>query len=125
MASLDVCQFAYSNNQSTMNICSMLNIILHQPTDTDGSWNLLCFPNFHLLLIQFVAQNDFYIISPYDGYGISKWVFRILRACCPWLGFTPFLRNCGRGRTIRTASCLKAVVGGKQGCATCEILSFQ
>ena len=36
-----------------------------------------------------------------------------------------FLKNCGRGESLRTTTCLKTVVGGKQGHATCKIFALQ
>ena len=36
-----------------------------------------------------------------------------------------FLKNCGRGESLSTTTCIKAVVGGKQGHAPCRILSLQ
>ena len=35
---------------------------------------------------------------------------------------TTFLKNCGRGESPLTSTCVKTVVGGKQGHASCEIL---
>ena len=37
---------------------------------------------------------------------------------------TTFLKNCGRGESLKTTTCVKTVVGGKQGHAPCEILSL-
>ena len=38
---------------------------------------------------------------------------------------TTFLKNYGRGESLRTATCPKIMVGGKQGHASCKILLFQ
>ena len=38
---------------------------------------------------------------------------------------TTFLRNCGRGDCLRTATCLSTLFGGKQGHAPCRILLLQ
>ena len=38
---------------------------------------------------------------------------------------TMFLKHCGRGESLGTITCLKTVVGGKQGHALCKILSLQ
>ena len=39
--------------------------------------------------------------------------------------FTTFLESCGKGESFRTTTCLKTVVGGKQGYASCKLLSLQ
>ena len=38
---------------------------------------------------------------------------------------TTFLKKCGRGESLGTTTCLKTVVGGKQGHAPCKILLLQ
>ena len=38
---------------------------------------------------------------------------------------TTFPKNCGRGGNLGTTTCLKNVVGGKQGHAPCRILLLQ
>ena len=38
---------------------------------------------------------------------------------------TTFLKNCGRGESLRTTTCPKTVVGGKQSHAPCKILSLK
>ena len=44
----------------------------------------------------------------------------------PGASFTPhFIKNSGRGESLRTATCSKTVVGGKQGQAPCRILSLK
>ena len=35
--------------------------------------------------------------------------------------FTTFLKNCGRGESLETSTCLKTVVGGKQVQPVCRI----
>ena len=35
--------------------------------------------------------------------------------------FTTFLKDCGRGESLGTTTCLKPVVGGKQGHAPCRM----
>ena len=39
--------------------------------------------------------------------------------------FTTFLINCGIDESVRTAACLRTVVGGKHGRAPCKILLLQ
>ena len=41
------------------------------------------------------------------------------------LSTSTFLKNCGRGESLRTTTCDKTVVGGKQGHAPCKILPLQ
>ena len=36
-----------------------------------------------------------------------------------------FLKNCGRGEGLMATTCLRTVVGGKQGLAPCDILLLQ
>ena len=38
---------------------------------------------------------------------------------------TTFLKNCGRGESLGTTTCLITVVGGKQGHARCKIPLLQ
>ena len=38
---------------------------------------------------------------------------------------TSFKKNCGRGEGFRTTTCFRIVVEGKQGYASCKILSLQ
>ena len=46
-------------------------------------------------------------------------------AFCPPV-FTMFLKNCGRGESFGTTTCLRTVSGGgREGHATCRILLFQ
>ena len=35
--------------------------------------------------------------------------------------YTTFLEKCGKGESLRSATCLRTVVGGKQGHASCKI----
>ena len=37
---------------------------------------------------------------------------------------TTFLKNCGKGESHRTTTCLNTVVGGRHGHAPCKILSL-
>ena len=38
---------------------------------------------------------------------------------------TTFLKDCGRGESLATTTCLNTVVGGKQGHALCKVLLLQ
>ena len=40
-------------------------------------------------------------------------------------GFYTFLNNCGGGERLVTTTCLKSMVGGKQGHVPCKILLLQ
>ena len=53
--------------------------------------------------------------------GFQDVVFLPIRASF----FTTFLRNCGSGDSIRTTTCHKTVVGGKQGNAAYKIFLLQ
>ena len=50
--------------------------------------------------------------------GFQDVAFLSSRASC----FTTFLKYCGRRIGLGTTTCLKTVVGGKQGHAPCKIL---
>ena len=54
---------------------------------------------------------------------MSFWDVALLsyRASIP----TTFLKHCSRGESLATATCLGAVVGGKQGHAPCKVFSLQ
>ena len=39
--------------------------------------------------------------------------------------YTTFLKHCGRGESLGTITCLKTVVGGKQGHVPCKIFMLQ
>ena len=54
---------------------------------------------------------------------VKLWILRMLSYWHPELFFsTTFLKNCGRGESLWTTTCLRTVFGGKQGHAPCKFL---